>query len=158
MNWASPSVPLKGTVKAFDGNTLVNTVPETTFKTAHNVIVPNLQQGRTYRFTVNCLNQNNEAIPTKEITATTFGGACPQRIERATHYTLALSNPHAVAGPDYIDFSWNTNQLASTEVMFSPSPDLSLNYVMAVKKVGDVVTQGWVTHGKARVNLRLITA
>ena len=29
--------------------------------------------------------------------------------------------------------------------MFSPSPDLSLNYVMAVKKVGDVVTQGWVT-------------
>jgi len=145
VNWASPSVPLKGTVKAYDGNTPVATVIESTFKTAHNVIVPNLQQGKAYRFTVDCINQSQEPIPTKEVSATTFGGTCPERLERLTCNTLTLSNPNAVAGPDYVDFSWNTDQLASTEVMFSPSPDLSLNYVMAVKKVGDVVTQGWVT-------------
>ncbi|MDP3142695.1 MAG: PKD domain-containing protein, partial [Candidatus Omnitrophota bacterium] len=145
VNWASPSVPLKGTVKAFDGNTPVATVIENAFKTAHNVIVPNLQKGKAYRFTVDCVNQAGEAIPGKETSATTFAGACPERLETPTCNTLTLSSPNAVAGPDYVDFSWNTNQLASTEVMFSPSPDLSLNYVMAVKKIGDVVTQGWVT-------------
>lgn len=145
VNWASPSVPLKATVKAFDGNTQVASVSESTFKTAHNVIVANLQQGRTYRFTVDCLNQAGQAVPGREVTATTVSGACPERVETPTCNTLTLSNPNAVAGPDYVDFSWMTNQLASTEVMFSPSPDLSLNYVMAVKKIGDIVTQGWVT-------------
>ncbi len=145
VNWASPSVPLKGTVKAFDGGTLATTVAESSFKTAHNVIVPNLQRGTTYRFTVDCLNQGGQAVPGGEVTATTAAGACPERNESATCNTLTLSNPSATAGSDYIDFSWATNVLASTEVMFSPSPDLSLNYVMAVKKIGDVVTQGWIT-------------
>ncbi|HTY45045.1 MAG TPA: PKD domain-containing protein [Patescibacteria group bacterium] len=145
VNWASPCVPLKGTVKAYNGNTLVATVIESTFKTAHNVIVPNLAQGSAYRFTVDCVNQSGEAIPGKEITATTVAGTCPERVERQTCNALTLSAPSAIAGPDYVDFAWTTNQLSSTEVMFSPSPDLSLNYVMAVKKVGDVVTQGWVT-------------
>jgi hypothetical protein len=145
VNWASPSVPVKGTVKAYDGNTLVATVIESTFKTAHNVIVPNLQQGKTYRFTVDVLDPAGQTVPGGEVTATTRAGACPERVERNTCNTLTLSNPSAVAGSDYVDFSWNTNQLSSTEVMFSPSPDLSLNYVMAVKKIGDVVTQGWVT-------------
>jgi hypothetical protein len=144
VNWASPSVPLKGTVKAYDGSTLVATVIESTFKTAHNVIVPNLQKGKTCRFTVECLNQGGQTVPGGEVSATT-APTCPERVESATCNTLTLSNPSATAGPDYIDFSWTTNQLASTEVMFSPSPDLLLNYVMAVKKVGDVVTQGWVT-------------
>jgi hypothetical protein len=150
VNWASPSVPLKGTVKAYDGGTLAATVIESSFKTAHNVIVPNLQQGKTYRFTIDCLNQNGQTVPGGEVTATTASGACPERVESATCNTLTLSNPSATAGSDYIDFSWTTNQLASTEVMFSPSPDLSLNYVMAVKKVGDVVTQGWVTREGSR--------
>lgn len=146
VNWASPSVPLKGTVKAFDGNTQIATVIEGAFKTAHNVIVPNLQAGKTYRFTVDCVDQAGQVIPGGETTATTkAANACPVRVEDLTCNTLTMSNPNAVAGPGYIDFFWNTNQLASTEVMFSPSPDLSLNYVMAVKKVGDVVTQGWVT-------------
>jgi PKD repeat protein len=145
VNWASPSVPVMGTVKAYDGDTLVATAIENGFKTAHNVIVSNLQQGRTYRLTVNCVNQAGQAIPGGETSATTAAGTCPERVESATCNTLTLSNPNASAGSDYIDFSWATNQLASTEVMFSPSPDLSLNYVMAVKKVGDVVTQGWVT-------------
>ncbi|MDD2654549.1 MAG: hypothetical protein PHI86_05535, partial [Candidatus Omnitrophica bacterium] len=145
VNWASPSVPLKGTVKAFDGNTLVATVIENSFKTAHNVIVPNLQSGKTYRFAVDCVNQAGEIFPGGEVTATTAAGLCPERKESAVCNTLTLSNPNAVAGPGYVDFYWNTNQSASTEVMFSPSPDLSLNYIMAVKKVGDVVTQGWVT-------------
>jgi len=145
VNWASPSVPVKGTVKAFDGNTQVATVIENTFKTAHNVIVPNLQSGKTYRFTVDCVNQAGQIFPGGEVTATTAAGLCPERKESTVSNTLTLSNPNVVAGPGYIDFYWNTNQLASTEVMFSPSPDLSLNYVVAVKKVGDVVTQGWVT-------------
>jgi hypothetical protein len=144
VNWASPSVPLKGTVKAYDGSTQVATVIESTFKTAHNVIVPNLQKGKTYRFTVDCLNQGGQTVPGGEVSATT-APTCPERNESPTCNTLTLSNPSATAGPDYIDFSWTTNQLASTEVMFSTSPDLSLNYVMAVKKVGDIVTQGWVT-------------
>jgi hypothetical protein len=145
VNWASPSVPLKGTVKAYNGETLAATVIESAFKTAHNVIVPGLQQGTTYRFRVDCVNQGGQAIPGSDVTATTAAGACPERVESATCNTLTLSNPSATAGADYIDFSWTTNSLASTEVMFSPSPDLSLNYVMAVKKIGDVVTQGWVT-------------
>lgn len=145
VNWASPSVPLKGTVKAYDGGTLAATIIENSFKTAHNVIVPNLQQGKTYRFAVDCINQSGQTVPGGEVTATTASGACPERIETTTCNTLTMSNPSATAGSDYIDFSWTTNQLASTEVMFSPSPDLSLNYIMAVKKVGDVVTQGWVT-------------
>jgi len=144
VNWASPSVPLKGTVKAYDGNTLVATVIENSFKTAHNVIVPNLQAGKTYRLTVECVNASGQVVPGGEVSATT-SGTCPERKESAICNTLTLSNPTATAGPDYVDFSWDTNQLASTEVMFSPSPDLSLNYIMAVKKVGDVVTQGWVT-------------
>ncbi|MCX5633225.1 MAG: PKD domain-containing protein [Phycisphaerae bacterium] len=150
VNWASPSVPLKSTVKAFDGQTLAATVIENSFKTAHNVIVPNLQQGKTYRFVIDCLNQGGQTFPGGETTATTAAGACPERVESTTCNTLTLSNPSATAGPDYIDFSWTTNQLASTEVMFSPSPDLSLNYVMAVKKIGDVVTQGWVTREGSR--------
>jgi hypothetical protein len=145
VNWASPSVPLKGSVKTFDGSTLVSTTIESTFKTAHNVIVPNLQQGKAYRFAVDCVNQGGQTVPGGEVSATTVAGTCPVRIESTTCNTLTLSNPSATAGPDYVDFTWTTNQLASTEVMFSPSPDLSLNYVMAVKKVGDVVTQGWVT-------------
>jgi len=150
VNWASPSVPLKSTVKAYDGGTLAATVIENSFKTAHNVIVPNLQRGKTYRFVIDCLNQGGQTFPGGEVTATTVSGACPERVESATCNTLTLSNPSATAGSDYIDFSWTTNQLASTEVMFSPSPDLSLNYVMAVKKVGDVVTQGWVTREGSR--------
>ena len=145
VNWASPSVPLKGTVKAYNGDTLAATVIESAFKTAHNVIVPGLQRGTTYRFRIDCVNQGGQAIPSSDVTATTAAGACPERNESATCNTLTLSNPAATAGSDYIDFSWTTNSLASTEVMFSPSPDLSLNYVMAVKKIGDVVTQGWVT-------------
>ena len=145
VNWASPSVPLKGTIKAYDGDTLAATVIENAFKTAHNVIVPGLQQGKTYRFTVDCVNQGGQAVPGGDVSATTVAGACPERNESATCNMLTLSNPAATAGSDYINFSWTTNQPASTEVMFSPSPDLSLNYVMAVKKVGDVVTQGWVT-------------
>lgn len=150
VNWASPSVPLKGTVKAYDGNTLVNTVVESTFKTAHNVIVPNLQQGKSYRFTVSCVNKSGEAIPGKEVNAATASGPCPQRVESAICNSLTLSNPSAVSGPDYVDFAWMTNELASTEIMFSPSPDLSLNYVMAVKKIGDIVTQGWITRDGLR--------
>ena len=145
VNWASPSVPLKGTVKTYDGGTLVSTTIENTFKTAHNVIVPNLQAGKTYRFTVECVNPSGQIIPGGEVSTTTPAGPCPERNELTTSGALTLSNPTATAGPDYVDFSWTTNNLASTEVKFSPSPDLSLNYVMAVKKVGDVVTQGWVT-------------
>jgi len=145
VNWASPSVPLKSTVKAYDGQTLAATVVENAFKTAHNVIVPGLQSGRTYRLVVTGVNQSGQDIPGGETTATTASGPCPERVESATCNTLTLSNPSATAGSDYIDFSWTTNELASTEVMFSPSPDLSLNYIMAVKKVGDVVTQGWIT-------------
>ncbi|MBN1796515.1 MAG: carboxypeptidase regulatory-like domain-containing protein, partial [Sedimentisphaerales bacterium] len=118
---------------------------ENTFKTAHNVIVPNLQQGKTYRFRVDCVNQSGQPVPGGDVTAATRSGACPERIETTTCNTLTMSNPSATAGSDYIGFSWTTNQLASTEVMFSPSPDLSVNYIAAVKKVGDVVTQGWVT-------------
>ncbi|MFA7001531.1 MAG: carboxypeptidase regulatory-like domain-containing protein [Candidatus Omnitrophota bacterium] len=145
VNWASPSVPLKGTVKAYDGGTLVSTTIENSFKTAHNVIVPNLLKGKAYRFTIECVDPSGQMVPGGEKTATTAAGACPERVESSTCNALTLSNPNAVAGPDYVDFSWTTNQLASTEVMFSPSPDLSLNYIMAVKKVGDAVTQGWVT-------------
>ena len=71
VNWASPSVPLKGTVNAYDGSTRVATVIESTFKTAHNVIVPNLQKGKTYRFTVECLNQGGQTVPGGEVSATT---------------------------------------------------------------------------------------
>ncbi|MFZ5563108.1 MAG: hypothetical protein ACOZBW_03595, partial [Thermodesulfobacteriota bacterium] len=150
VNFASPLLPVKATVKAYDGQTLVKTVTEGSFKTAHNVIVPGLAKGKSYRFVVEGKNERNETIPAKEVTGATRSSDCPTRNESMVCNALQMSNPSAQAGVNYIDVSWTTNQAASTETMFSPSPDISVNYVVAVKKQDGQVTQGWVTQGGRR--------
>jgi len=155
VNWASPTMPVKGTVKAYDGNRLVKTVTESRFKNVHNVIVTGLTKSKTYRFELQCLCSDGQMTPVQELSATTED-TCELRIERSNvaatneYDEFYLTNPHAQAGTNYIDFSWTTNSLGSTEVLISPSPDLSANYLGCVKKEDGTVTQGWVTQGGQR--------
>ena len=149
ISWSSPVTPLKGTVNTYDGTSLVKTVTESTFRTAHNVIVPGLTPGKSYRFTIDCAGEQGQQVPAGEVTDTTRTG-CPGRVESSTCGPLTLSNPSAQAGTDYLDFTWSTNQAASSEVMISPSPDISVNYVMSIKKQSGEVVTGWADRGGPR--------
>jgi hypothetical protein len=150
VNWASPIMPVKGTVKAYSGDKLIKTVTESSFKNAHNVIITDLTKSTTYRFEVQCVTSDGQICPVQSVETTTKDSYI-DRVESASikatnkYEAFNLTNPSATAGPDYIDFSWTTDQLSSTEVMISPSPDLSVNYVACVKKQDGTVVQGWVT-------------
>jgi hypothetical protein len=148
VNWASPLMPLKGTVKAFDGQNLITTVSESSFKLAHNVIVPGLTMAKQYQFKVECLNEQGQQIPAGEITGTTISGnaatgTCPSRVENTTAGNLSMSNQSAQAGVDWIELNWQTNRNASTEAFVSPSPDISVNYIASIKKQSGEVVTGW---------------
>jgi len=154
--WASPNVPLKGTVKAYEGQTLVDTVTESAFKNAHNVIVTNLKPKTTYKFTADCVSTTGLSVSSGEKTTTTLA-ECPVRYETDTAKIynkdgtvtaeFKITNPLAQADFDYIDFSWNTSLPASTVILISPSSDLSVNYIACAKKEDGTITQGWVTQG-----------
>jgi len=148
--WASPFVPLKGTVKVFDGNTQVKILTESSFKNAHNVIVPGLTQGKNYRFVVDCVNDQGQQIPAGEISGSTRTNDCPMRIENPSDGALTLSGPSAEAGQDWVQLSWTTNRAASTEAFLSPSQDISVNYIASIKKQSGEVITGWATRGGLR--------
>jgi hypothetical protein len=147
VNWTSPIVPLKGTIKVFDGNTLVKTVTESTYRPAHNNIITDLVKQKTYRFEVSGVTESSQTIQGGSVTTTTKE-TCNPREQNTTTGPLTLSStPIAAAGQNYADFSWTTNERASTMVLISPSPDLSANYIACVKKDNGQITQGWVTQG-----------
>ena len=150
INWTSPIVPLKGIVKVYEGNTLVKTVAESTFRPAHNNIVTDLTQQKTYRFEVSGITESGQTIQGGSVTATTKQ-TCNPREQSATCNSLTLSStPSVAAGQNCADFSWTTNERASTEVLISPSPDLSANYIACVEKDNGQINQGWVTQGGVR--------
>lgn len=150
VNWTSPIVPLKGTIKAYQGNTLVKTLTENTFKAAHNNIITDLNKQTTYRLEVSGVTESGATIQGGSVTVTTKKD-CQPRTQQTTCNSLKFSStPTATASQNYIDFSWTTNERASTEVLISPSPDLSANYVACVKKSDGTVNQGWVTQGGVR--------
>lgn len=150
VNWTSPIVPLKGTIKVYQGDTLVKTITENTFKAAHNNIVTDLTKQTTYRCELSAVTESGQAIQGGSVTTTTKEN-CNPREQIATCNSLVLSStPVATAGQNYADFSWTTNENASTEVLISPSPDLSANYVACVKKSNGQINQGWVTQGGVR--------
>jgi hypothetical protein len=160
VNWASPAIPLKGKVKVFDGNTLVKTITESTYKKAHNVIVPGITPGKQYRFVISCVNESGEVFPDVELLATTKV-TCNQYTNILSQGPLTLSNPSSQPGQNYIDFSWNTTINASTEIIISPAPDLSSASFPAIKREEGVI-QGWGTQGggerifEASHNIRVV--
>jgi hypothetical protein len=143
VNWTSPFTLLKGTVKAFDGINLIKTITENSFKLAHNVIVPGLAQKKSYRYTVECVNEQGQQVPGGEISGATISGNCPTKMENTTAGDLSLSNPSAQAGQDWVQLSWTTSRQASTEAFLSPSPDISVNYIASIKKLNGEVVTGW---------------
>ncbi|HQP09945.1 MAG TPA: fibronectin type III domain-containing protein, partial [Candidatus Omnitrophota bacterium] len=153
VNFASPLMPVKATVKTYEGNTLVKTTAENAYKLAHNIIVTDLQKSKSYRFEMTCANAAGETFPGGTISATTKSN-CEPRENSLTCNSTTMSGmtamPVTVLGKYAIDFGWQTNDKASTEVLISPSPDLSANYIAAVQKADGTVTQGWVTQGGER--------
>lgn len=155
VNWASPNVPLKGTVKAYDGDTLVKTVAESEFRNAHNVIVTDLQPKKSYRFAVQCATPTGLMIQAGEKTATTLA-SCPDRkeVESTTigatpseFQEFKLYNSSATPDLTSIRFTWSTNLPATTEILISPSPDLAVNYVACAVKADGSINQGWIARG-----------
>lgn len=147
INWTSPIVPLKGTIKVYQGNSLVKTVTENTFRPTHNNIITGLSKQTTYRFELSGATESGQTIDGGSVTTTTKEN-CSPREQKTTCNSLTFStDPTASAGQTYLDFSWVTNERASTMVLVSPSPDLSANYIACVKKENGQVTQGWVTQG-----------
>ncbi|MFA5424994.1 MAG: carboxypeptidase regulatory-like domain-containing protein, partial [Phycisphaerae bacterium] len=151
VNWTSPSIPVKGTVKAYNSsNKLIKTVTESTFKNAHNVIVTDLKENMDYHFEVNCVDASGQSSPVMTAQTTTKANCEPREDQLSIAATnkyeaFELTSPTATAGTNYIEFSWTTNTPGSTEALVSPSPDLSANYVACVKKANGTVVQGWVT-------------
>jgi len=154
VNWASPNVPLKGTVRTYDGNTLIKTTTESEFKNAHNVIVTDLTPNKSYRFAVECLTPTGLTVQGGEKTATTVSSTFDRKDQEQvdildkygkTAATFSLTNASATADYAYIDFSWQTSLAGSTMVLISPSPDLAVNYIACAKKTDGSVSQGWVT-------------
>ena len=151
VSWTSPSVPLKGTVIAYNAsNNKVKEISEGTYKNAHNVVVTGLQPTTNYRFVVECLNTNGEKISAGEVSTTTTAKTTSY-LETLAGTTLQMTDTGtATAGTDYIDFQWTTNNASSTEVIMSPSPDLTAASFPVMKKTGGTI-QGWGARGGTRV-------
>jgi hypothetical protein len=154
VSWASPIMPLKGTVKAYDGGTLVKTVSETGFLNAHSVIITGLTKNKTYKFTMECIGEGGQSISGGEVTGTTQG-ECQAYKENAVAGDLCyVSVLPPTPGRDFVDFNWVTNRPASTEVMISPSPELTVTSMGCIKKddgtPSGTVVQGWGTRGGER--------
>ncbi len=151
VNWTSPNLPLKGTVKAYKGQQLVKTVTEPTFKNAHNVIVTGLSPKTEYRFAVDCVSPSGQTFNAGEVTTTTREGSYDRKdavtIRMADGTDFKLTGASASADYTHIDFSWTTNKTSATMVLVSPSPDLGVNYVACAKLANGQVLQGWVTQG-----------
>ena len=147
VNWTSPIVPLKGTIKVYQGNTLVKTVAENTFRPNHNNIITDLTKQTTYRFELSGITESGQTIEGGSVTATTQEYCRPRNQDTTCNSLTFSSTPTATAGQNYADFSWTTNERASTMVLISPSPDMSANYIACAKKEGGQTTQGWVTQG-----------
>jgi len=150
VNWTSPNVPLMGYVSVYDSSRkFLKKVQENTYKNAHNVVVTGLQKGTTYIFGIECVSSSGQRFSGGELQTTTLT-EIPTKVSDTTCNDLSMGSPQVTAGLDYIDFQWTTNVAASTEVLYSPSPDLSVNYVAAVKKRSGNVVQGWVTRDSGR--------
>jgi hypothetical protein len=151
VSWSSPEVPLKGTVTAYNAsNNKVKEVSESTFKNAHNTVITGLQSTTNYRFVVTCLNTSGETISAGEVSTTTTAKTVTYQ-ERLTDTTLQITDTGtATAGTNTIDFQWTTSKNSSTEVILSPSPDLTAASVPCIKKTSGTI-QGWGTRGGNRV-------
>jgi hypothetical protein len=146
--WTSPRVMLKGTVRTYDGAALVSAITENRFDTAHNVIVGNLAKKKTYRFSVECVDGKGLQVPAMEISDSTRA-SCPPPLIDSVDNGFKLSGLTAQSGTNWIQLSWTTNQLSSTEAYLSTYPDY-VTYVASIKKQnGDVVT-GWADRGGLR--------
>lgn len=136
--WASPDVPLKGTVKVFKGGELIAQKTEPTFTTSHQVQFAGLQKNTTYRFVMSCVDSQGAVSPEMSLEATTK--------EKSSFYfknntlfqydfgVFQLNPPTVTTDTSSITFSWVTNVPSSTEVFLGLASDFSDNYVAYIKK------------------------
>ncbi|MEW6527124.1 MAG: carboxypeptidase regulatory-like domain-containing protein [Spirochaetota bacterium] len=137
--WASPNVAMKGTVKVFQGNTLIAQKTEPTFTTSHQVQFSGLSKNTAYRFVTTCVDTQGGIYPEMMIDATTKEKSSYYFISKTELYqqglgTLRLYDYSISADTSSITFTWKTNVPASTEVFLGLASDFSDNYVAYVKK------------------------
>jgi hypothetical protein len=149
VNWASPLKEMKGTVKVFDGGQLIKTVSENSFKIAHNVVVTGLTKSKNYVYRVENETAEGGLVPGGEVSGVTKD-QCSSYQQNVSVDGKTMTNVTVTPGMNYADISWDTNVPASTEVIFSPSQELTAASVAAIRKQEGVI-QGWGTRGGERV-------
>jgi len=136
--WASPDVPLKGTVKVYKDNQLIAQKTEQNFTTSHQVQFANLSANTTYKFVMTSIDGQGNVSPEYVLDAKTLEKS-PYSFKNHTDYTYSfgtctLTNPNVTVGVDSITFTWQTNVPASTEVMIGLSQDFSQDYIGYFKR------------------------
>ncbi|MBN1493851.1 MAG: hypothetical protein JW938_06845 [Candidatus Omnitrophica bacterium] len=155
IKFASPYIALKSSVDVFKGTTSaankVKTVRESEYKTSHNIVITDLLPKTNYNFIVNAADQSGgQHAWGSPVAVKTLDEDKGLTYQESTGDFKFVGTPTATAGynqtdGDYIDFTWTTSRNGSTMVYYSPSPDISINYIAAVKRTNGTVTQGWVT-------------
>lgn len=148
--WASPAIPLKGTVTVYQGQsqTSFKTVSENGFGISHGVLISGLNPSTQYRFQLSCVDQNGATYPGGELSATTKeANSCqaPQSQDTATlndGTTVTLFNPTATSTVNSLTVNWATNVPTSTDAQISLTPDFG-TYVHASKKQSGAVAVGY---------------
>ena len=156
VKFASPYIALKTTVDVHSGSTTtaankVKTVSESQFKNSHNIIVTDLTPNTQYSFLVDAVDASGTHYSGGDAITIKTLDSCPARnFAEEVEDLKFIGTPSATTGLSatdgyYIDFSWQTSINATTMVYYSPSPDIAINYVAAVKRNNNTVTYGWAT-------------
>jgi len=142
--WASPEIPLKGTVKLYKDNQKIQEKTEASFKISHNVSFANLTPDTEYKFVMSCIDSSGNVYPDMTLMSTTqSAGEGRAFASNTSQGNATLTSPSASAAQTNINFNWTTSALASTEVYFGSSPDFGENYTGAFKKSTGTVEIGY---------------
>ncbi len=150
--WASPSIPMKGTVKVYKGSTKIAQKTESSFKISHSLPFANLQKGQTYRFDLTCVDKMGKIYTVPGIYATTKTECSyPEDITYVTYegQVRKLHNQSVTSTKNSITFDWDTQPAASTEVFLGIAPDVGDNFTGYFKKSNDEVVEGYISSGSS---------
>ncbi len=146
--WASPNIPLKGTVKVYKGSTKIAEKTESAFNIAHSLPFAGLEKGQQYRFDLTCADATGKIYTVPGIYATTKT-ICSNTQDityvSANDGVRKLYNQSATSTMNSITFNWNTQPAASTEVFLGIAPDVGDNYTGYFKKSSGTVVAGYIS-------------
>jgi hypothetical protein len=146
--YASPNMPVKGTVRVFAGaaTTPVTQVQEANFGVAHSIFVTGLTKSTDYRIelsyvdTAGVVVQHPQPATTRTSAQSAMGSAWGQT--NVGSGDTMMGTPTFTATATSMSATWTTTKPSSTELFISPVSDFSL-YIAGIKHVGGGVSSAY---------------